>query len=200
MSKENQVKNDIKKDINEIESMLNNKNVTIDELKDLHIKIDSKYSNSIKDFGKSCYSWNKDDGFIYDPLFMDKNSYIHNLKNMKGKLEGYYNNYSFTIRSMVPNHSTLINNTNKIYNYNKNTNTLDFNAIFEQINNMESLSSSETSEVLEKLKELEKISKSNTSKKSKWENIKSILIWLTDKSVDIAITFFPVILEMLKNK
>ena len=200
MSKEHQIKNDIRKDISEIESMLNNKDATIEELKNLHIKIDSKYSNSINDLGKSCYNWNKDDGFIYDPIFMDKDSYIHNLKNMKGKLEEYYNNYSFIIRSMIPQPSILINNTNENYNYNKNNNTLDFKVLFEQINNMESLSSTETSEVLEKLEELENIFKSNMSKKSKWDKIKSILIWLADKSVDIAITFIPAISEILKKK
>ena len=64
---------------------------------------------------------------------------------------------------------------------------------------MESLTSAETTEALEKLKELEKIYNSKESRKAKWETAKKILVWVTDKSVDVAIAYFPVIMSILNK-
>lgn len=66
-----------------------------------------------------------------------------------------------------------------------------------KIKECESLTEEETKEALKYLKELKEIYESKGNRKSKWEKAKKILIWLADKSVDIAIAFFPIITSIL---
>ena len=87
----------------------------------------------------------------------------------------------------------------KIENDIKIQNTIDFNIIISNINNMESLNKEETTEAIEKVKELEKIYKSNDTRKNKWEKAKKIGIWIFDKSVDVAIQLLPIFLNILKS-
>lgn len=205
MSKENQIKRDIQKDIDEIQSLLEQNNSTEDELTKLHIKIDGKYQSKITTWGKSCYNWYDKNGFDYN--YMSINSLRHNLLNMKSKLEGYLQ--TFTLTPIVPSSSKTVNyinnNTNNNTNNNENFNTnineikIDFKQIEKTINDMESLTSTETQEALEKLKELENIYNSKESRKTKWEITKKILVWVADKSVDVAIAYFPVIMSILNK-
>ena len=205
MSKENQVKRDIQKDIDEIQSLLEQNNSTEDELTKLHIKIDGKYQSKITTWGKSCYNWYDKNGFDYNYMSID--SLRHNLLNMKSKLEGYLQ--TFTLVPIVPSNSKTVNyiNNNTNTNNNKNDNSnininevkIDFKQIEKTINDMESLTSAETKEALEKLKELENIYNSKGSRKTKWETAKKILIWVADKSVDVAIAYFPVIMSILNK-
>lgn len=207
MSKENQIKRDIQKDIDEIQSLLEQNNSTEDELTKLHIKIDGKYQSKITTWGKSCYNWYDKNGFDYNYMGID--ALRHNLLNVKSKLEGYLQ--TFTLVPVVPSNSKTINyinnNTNNNTNNNKNENSntniseikIDFKEIEKNISNMESLTSAETTEALEKLKELEKIYNSKESRKAKWETAKKILVWVADKSVDVAIAYFPVIMSILNK-
>lgn len=205
MSKENQIKRDIQKDIDEIQSLLEQNNSTEDELTKLHIKIDGKYQSKITTWGKSCYNWYDKNGFDYNYMSID--SLRHNLLNMKSKLEGYLQ--TFTLVPIVPSNSKTVNyiNNNTNTNNNKNDNSnininevkIDFKQIEKTINDMQSLTSAETKEALEKLKELENIYNSKESRKTKWETAKKILIWVADKSVDVAIAYFPVIMSILNK-
>lgn len=205
MSKENQIKRDIQKDIDEIQSLLEQNNSREDELTKLHIKIDGKYQSKITTWGKSCYNWYDKNGFDYNYMSID--SLRHNLLNMKSKLEGYLQ--TFTLVPIVPSNSKTVNyiNNNTNTNNNKNDNSnininevkIDFKQIEKTINDMESLTSAETKEALEKLKELENIYNSKGSRKTKWETAKKILIWVADKSVDVAIAYFPVIMSILNK-
>ena len=52
MSKENQIKRDIQKDMDEIEFLLLENNNSGDELTKLHIKIDGKYQSKINNLFK----------------------------------------------------------------------------------------------------------------------------------------------------
>lgn len=200
MSSQNQIKREIRKDISEIEILLNNKDATSNELKNLHIKIDGKYQSKIKNWGNSMYDWCENLGFDYN--LISDSSLRHNLVNMKYKLEGYVQDFDIRQTSMT---SQSINYYNVNTNHNENTNTsnikisLDFKQIEDQIINMESLTNEETKEALEKLKELETIYNSNDNKKKKWEKLKKILLWIADKSVDLAITYFPVIVKILTS-
>ena len=123
MSKENQIKRDIQKDIDEIQSLLEQNNSTEDELTKLHIKIDGKYQSKITTWGKSCYNWYDKNGFDYNYMSID--SLRHNLLNMKSKLEGYLQ--TFTLAPIVPSSSKTVNyinnNTNNNTNNNENSNT-----------------------------------------------------------------------------
>lgn len=205
MSRENQIKRDIQKDMDEIQSLLEQNNSTEDELLKLHIKIDGKYQSKINNWGHSCYNWDDKNGFSYN--YIDISSLKHNLLNMKSKLEGYWQ--AFTLAPIAPSNSKTVNyiNNNTNTNSNKNDNSnininevkIDFKQIEKTINDMESLTSAETKEALEKLKELENIYNSKGSRKTKWETAKKILIWVADKSVDVAIAYFPVIMSILNK-
>lgn len=192
------VKNDIRKDITSITETLKKEKSEENEILELHKYIDGKYQSKISNWGNSMYGWNLNYGFLYGML--DEDSLKSNLSVMKSKLEGYLQN--FYIPQVVPSQDKNVN----IYNSNSNNNTnsinfefnLDFDEIKKKIINSESLTQEQTDEALKILSELKEIYNSNESKKSKWEKSKKVLLWLADKSVDIAIAYFPIILNILK--
>ena len=61
---------------------------------------------------------------------------------------------------------------------------------------MTSLTNEETEEILAKISEIEEVVKSNDKKKTKWEKIKPVLGWLTDKSCDVGIALLPLLLKI----
>lgn len=191
MSKESMIKRDIQKDIDKINEVLEN-NSEVQVLTNVHMYIDGKYQSKIANWGLSQYNWSENIGFYYELLGQE--SLKHNLINMKSKLEGYLQDYR-----LIPNSpsSTDI----KVINNNTNTNKInveiDFQSLISQINEMESLTEDETKDAVSKIKEIETIYKSKESKKKKWEKIKGILIWLADKSVDLAIAYLPIITNSL---
>ncbi|MDO5555553.1 MAG: hypothetical protein Q4G09_02550 [Clostridia bacterium] len=198
MSKENMIKREIQDDIKEIEQVLENSNNT-EELKQIHIKVDGKYQSKIKNWGLSCYNWNEKFGFDYE--LCSDSSLRHNLLNMQRKLEGYLQDFSLVVMPQSKERTVNYYNTNSNNNTNSNTNTikLDFKIIENTVTNMESLNDEETKEALQELKELEEIYKSTENRKSKWTKCKKILLWLADKSVDVAIAFIPIIKELLEK-
>ena len=61
---------------------------------------------------------------------------------------------------------------------------------------MTSLTDEQTQEILDKITELEEIINSKDKKKTKWEKAKSVLVWLADKSFDVAMTLLPLLLKV----
>lgn len=192
MSKESMIKRDIQSDIDKIKGVLQS-NSSIQELTNIHMYIDGKYQSKISNWGLSQYSWNDKLGFNYE--FLGEDSLKHNLNNMTNKLEGYLQDYGLLplASSSSPTIKFINNNTNN----NEIKVEIDFTNLINKINDMESLTETETNEAIEKVKEIEKIYKSKDSKKKKWEKIKNILIWLADKSVDLAIAYLPIITNSL---
>lgn len=192
MSKESMIKRDIQSDIDKIKGVLQS-NSSIQELTNIHMYIDGKYQSKISNWGLSQYSWNDKLGFNYE--FLGEDSLKHNLNNMTNKLEGYLQDYRLLplASSSSPTIKFINNNTNN----NEIKVEIDFTNLINKINDMESLTETETNEAIEKVKEIEKIYKSKDSKKKKWEKIKNILIWLADKSVDLAIAYLPIITNSL---
>ena len=193
MSTISQIKREVKEDIIKIEEALSKSDEKI--LHDVHMMIDGKYQTKIERWGLSQYGWRDSYGFHYGTLDFD--SLKHNLQNMKSKLEGY-------IQDIDLKPLTINKPTKSINVYNKNENNIsnivsnvNFNTVEEKINECESLTEEETKEALKYLKELKEIYESKGNRKSKWEKAKKILIWLADKSVDIAIAFFPIITSIL---
>lgn len=193
MSTISQIKREVKEDIIKIEEALSKSDEKI--LHDVHMMIDGKYQTKIERWGLSQYGWRDSYGFHYETLDFD--SLKHNLQNMKSKLEGY-------IQDIDLKPLTINKPTKSINVYNKNENNIsnivsniNFNTVEEKINECESLTEEETKEALKYLKELKEIYESKGNRKSKWEKAKKILIWLADKSVDIAIAFFPIITSIL---
>ena len=186
------IKRDIQSDIDKIKGVLQS-NSSIQELTNIHMYIDGKYQSKISNWGLSQYSWNDKLGFNYE--FLGEDSLKHNLNNMTNKLEGYLQDYRLLplASSSSPTIKFINNNTNN----NEIKVEIDFTNLINKINDMESLTETETNEAIEKVKEIEKIYKSKDSKKKKWEKIKNILIWLADKSVDLAIAYLPIITNSL---
>lgn len=197
MSKVNQMKRDIDKDINSIKEVLSNKNN--DEMLKIHKYMDSKYQSKINTWGLSQYGWSDDLGFAYE--LIGESSISENLENMIGKLEGYKQDLDLRVYEIFNGKSS---NGVKIYNSNKNsntnantiTNTVNFNAVVQNIKDNESLTEEQTKEALQKIEELKTIYDSKDSKKTKWSKVKPIIIWLADKSVDVGIAFLPLITSM----
>lgn len=133
MSKENKKKRNIQKDIDEIQSLLEQNNSTEEELTKLYIKVDSKYQSIVTNLGKSCYNWSDKNGFDYNYMGID--ALRHNLLNMKNKLEGYLQ--MITLAPVVPLNSKIINyinnNTNNNINENSNTNISEVKIDFKEI-------------------------------------------------------------------
>ena len=199
MSKVNQMKRDIDKDINSIKDVLNNKNV--EEMLKVHKYMDSKYQSKINTWGLSQYGWSDDLGFAY--VLIGESGISENLENMIGKLEGYKQDLdlrAYEIFNGKSSSGVKIYNNNKNSNSNTNTNTItntvNFNAVLQNIKDNESLTEEQTKEALQKLEELKTIYKSKDSKKTKWAKVKPIMIWLADKSVDVGIAFLPLITSM----
>lgn len=84
-----------------------------------------------------------------------------------------------------------------------NTNQVDVRISFEQVrnsikNSKLNLPPDEINEILEKIDVIEKIIKSQKDKKDKWEQLKGILKWIADKSVDVGIAILPLLTELEK--
>lgn len=195
MSKINQIKRDIEKDINLIKEVLYNNDY--DEMMKIHKYMDSKYQSKINSWGLSQYGWSDDFGFAYE--LIGKSGISENLENMIGKLEGYKQDLDLKASEIFNGKSS---SDVKIYNNNNIshiTNIVNFNSVAQNIKNNESLTEEQTMEALKKLNELKLIYESKDNKKNKWSKIKPILIWLADKSVDVGIGFLPLITSMFGN-
>lgn len=195
MSKINQIKRDIEKDINLIKEVLYNNDY--DEMMKIHKYMDSKYQSKINTWGLSQYGWSDDFGFAYE--LIGKSGISENLENMIGKLEGYKQDLDLKASEIFNGKSS---SDVKIYNNNNIshiTNIVNFNSVAQNIKNNESLTEEQTMEALKKLDELKLIYESKDNKKNKWSKIKPILIWLADKSVDVGIGFLPLITSMFGN-
>lgn len=160
-------------------------------MKKVHTQMDGRYTTNIPNFGKSMYGYSEDYGFDYE--YMGIEALIHNLRIMKGRLEGYIYNFPIT-QASAPYQDIHLNvpvtNTNKI------NISLSFNDVRQQIEDMPGLTEKETNELKDKINELEKINSEKISRKKKWEKIKPIASFVLDKGVDVAIPILSLILQM----
>lgn len=196
MSKINQMKREIEKDINSIKEVLNKDD--LDGMMKIHKYMDSKYQSKIDTWGLSQFGWSDNWGFNYD--FIGKSGISENLENMIGKLEGYKQDLDLKVYEIFNGKNSSgvkIYNSNKNANANTNTNTnatvVNFSIVENNLKNNESLTEEQTIEALKKLEELKSIYQSKDNKKTKWSKVKPIMIWLADKSVDVGIAFLPLI-------
>lgn len=160
-------------------------------LKATHVDIDGKYGAYILDWGKSMYAYGEELGFDYE--WLSKDSLIHNLTLMKSRIEGYFLGFERqTNRTYAPNNnvSVNVNNTNEV------NVSVSFEDVRKQIEDMTSLTDEQTQEALSKVSEIESVVNGTGSKKSKWEKVKPILIWLADKSFDVAMTILPLLIKV----
>lgn len=198
MSKVNQMKRDIEKDINSIKEVLTNND--FNEMIKVHKYIDGKYQSKINTWGLSQYGWCDNLGFDYE--LISEIEISQNLENMIGKLDGYKQDIDLKVYENFNGKNSkelkIYNNSNSI-NTNTNfvTNNVNFNNAVQDIKNNTSLTEEQTKEALQKLEELKTIYESKDNKKIKWTKVKPIMLWLADKSVDVGIAFLPLITSML---
>lgn len=177
-------------DISKIEKLLEaNIDYEEEKYKNLHIELDAKYQVCVKNWGLSCYGYNKDFGFNYE--FLGTSSLKHNLLLMKGKLEAFKFQVNAVEGKIPPITINMTQNMSNQIDIN-----ISFDEVREKIESMDSLTSNDEKEILEKINEIERIVKSNEKKKVKWEKVKSFLIWLADKSVDVGIALLPLFLQI----
>lgn len=194
MSKVNQMKRDIEKDINSIKEVLTNND--FNEMIKVHKYIDGKYQSKINTWGLSQYGWGDNLGFDYE--LISETGIFQNLENMIGKLDGYKQDIDLKVYENFNGKNSkalkIYNNSNSI-NTNTNfvTNNVNFNNAVQDIKNNTSLTEEQTKEALQKLEELKTIYETKDNKKTKWTKVKPIMLWLADKSVDVGIAFLPLI-------
>ena len=184
----------IKTDISKIESVIQNNDEQL--IKDLHIELDGKYSAYVPNWGHSMYGYIDNQGFSYE--YLDIDSLIHNLTLMKHSLEGFAMGLDITAKksydSSKNNVSVTVNN--KVENDVEISISITFDQARQQVKNMTSLTDKQTQEILDKITEIENTVNESGTKKSKWEKIKPILVWLTDKSFDVGMTLLPLLLKI----
>lgn len=190
------VKSYIISDMKEIEDVLNNNVQDLEILKKLHRKVDGKYQTCIKDWSNSMWAWTPNFGFNYELLGVS--SLIDNLQTMLYKLSAFAMNLNvlnkeennMIFQSIINNNNSNVNNLNIQVNFNDIRNKIEKN---------DSISGNEKADIIDKINELEKVYTSRDSKTMKWSKLKSILIWLSDKGTDVAITLIPVIYQILNQ-
>ena len=172
----------IDQDINKIEKALKTKS----DLTLLHIEIDGKYQNFFPTWGSGMYGYMTDVGFNYDCI-----DAYHNLSLMLNKLKALRAyGYPFTSESAMNSISPTFNNNVDVQV------DVNFSDVRKEIGNMGALTEAEIQEIFEKIDELETIVKSDDRKPVKWEKAKQIAKWVLDKSVDVAIAFLPLLLQL----
>ena len=176
----------------DIERLSASKDLPKEEKLKIHREIDGRYQACIKDWYAGLWFTNSQLTNIYYGRLSDHGSeYIQqNLDMMKSKLESF----RFKVNAEV--HPQLLSQQ---INVTTNTN-FNLNITFEQarlqVEDMDSLTDAQTKDALNRITEIEKIVQSTDSKKSKWEKVKPALVWLADKSYDLAKTILPLILKI----
>ena len=153
-----------------------------------------KYIMDYPDFNKGIISYASVPGY--------ETNEIENIKIIKGKLEYLLNRVDNPdLYNKQKNSGITISTTNNNTNTNSNNITLNINIdeIKENITDNTYLSDVAKQELLSKLDEIVELQKSKESKTKKWDKAKSILAFLLDKGVDIAIMYIPQILNAINN-
>lgn len=170
----------------------NNINTPEAAKQELYSEITAKYHPYIVKFSKGLYEYYEQQE-IYEvvsgeTLFFNLGQ-IYN-KMVSFKALGYPGLLEKT--KEVPAAVVNITNTNE----NHNVNTITFEDVRKQIENMSALPDKEIDEILSKVDELEKIITSKDRKSKKWENAKNIIQWIADKGVDVGIALLPLLLQI----
>lgn len=161
-----------------------------EQMKQVHMMIDGKYSTAISNIGQSTYGYNEKYGFNYE--LIGKEGLTHNLHLMKSKLQGYLCNFPTKAVGAVPQNNISVN----VSNTNEVSITISFEQAKQKIDDMPGLTDNDTEDIKSKIDELEHISQETLPKKKKWEKVKPILSFALDKGADVAITIMGLILQM----
>ena len=155
----------------------------------LHRELDGRYQVCVNGWYKGLWGANCEGTKLFYTMISDSDTSLQdNLDMMKAKLETYV----FQMNAVVPNISSAPQ-----VNVTTNVNIqITFEQARRQIADMTSLTEEQSKEALGKVSEIEAVVKGDGSKKTKWEKIKPVLIWLADKSFDVAMTMLPLLLQI----
>ncbi len=178
--------------LEDIKKMEKYKEMSEEELKDLHEDIVNYYHNKIQGFGKNLYGYNyKDDFYIKD--FIGKESIIANFKAIKSKLQAFYD--ADCENELQHRQEPLINATFSNQNANNINVDINIDIVYEnaqnEIDNNTTFSDVEIEEIQNKLAELRETIASSESKRKKWDKAKVIFTFAMDKGIDVALAFLP---------
>ena len=87
----------IQDDVRKIEDVILSDNA--EEMKEIHMLIDGKYSAYVPNWGHSMYGYIEKHGFSYELL--DKDSLLHNLTLMKYSPEGFFLCFEQTTKKLT---------------------------------------------------------------------------------------------------
>lgn len=163
-------------------------------LEAIHREMDGKYQCCIENWGYSMYDYNMHTGFIYDIMGID--SLLDNLQLMKAKLQAFLRGWNSASQLKAPSGTHRNTPDINVTVNNSVTVNITFEQVRSQIEEMTSLTDEQTQEALEKVSEIEAVVKGEGSKKSKWERIKPVLVWLADKSFDVAMAMLPLLMQV----
>lgn len=177
----------------DIKRLDNVRNLSAEELFELHRQIDARYQACINKWCDGLWCSTNDGTHIaYGHLAQNPQKYVlSNLKMMKAKLETYkYQMNAVQLPKPEVSNSQVVNVANSM-----NVN-ITFEQVRKEVEEMTSLTNEQTQEVLDKISEIEEVVKSKDSKKSKWEKVKPVLAWMADKSCDVGIALLPLLLKI----
>ena len=128
--------------------------------------------------------------------------YIGDIAKLRAKLINYRDNLELGLSKGAVKRAGQTKNINQS---NTNSATASSNISFEQVvKNIseinDSILSEEEKELLQgKLLSIEKLKSSGEDKNKLWEKAKSVIGWILDKGVDVAIASLPYIMQVLQN-
>lgn len=185
---------------NDLESLKNavddpeNAVMTESQKQILYSEITAKYHPYVPMLSEGLYDVQEEQGFYGE---VSGKSLIFNLHQLYNKLMTYqkldYPGLAVTLQN-TPKTVVNINNTNN--NENNNSVSVSFEDARKVVEGMSSLPEEDIEEIQGKIDELEKIVQSSDSKGKKWSRAKSIVKWVADKGVDVAIAFLPLLLKI----
>ena len=178
-------------DIKEAKEKLKSCNIDKEDVKTLCYV----YSPYIKDLDKGT-SFRKG-GASWNGTIIENTNYAKDLELIIKKLEVAL--ASGRVNDIDGDETAIKNNVQMTSESNVNLAVnIDFEQAITIVNEDSSLDDKTTQEIIEKIKIIEEITKSNHSRKTKWSNLKNIVIWIAEKSVDIAAKLLPLIIKALQ--
>lgn len=157
----------------------------------LHKEIDGKYQSCIANWyqGLNAVRCLPNSQLYLEYAYLDNyQEIVENLNMWKAKLQVY--TYGMNAVQLPDAPTTNLNVTTNV------NVSITFEQVRSQIEDMTSLTDEETQEIKAKLDELENIVNSKDKKKTKWEQAKSVLVWLADKSFDVGMALLPLLLKI----
>lgn len=118
-----------------------------------------------------------------------------NVKKIMYELIAFRSNAYANAKELLNTNGGINVHTNLVANQTQTFN-ISFEEVKRKIENMTELSKVEAKEITEKIDEIKAIVELNKPKETRWQKVKPILVWLSNKSVDVGISLLPLLLKI----